>query len=478
MDSERVSLDTPDGGLDLLREELASSRRYIRELERELAAREGVPLEPDLLNILSETAIGLVEMRVDADIFSYLSQRLSLLAPNSIVLVSEYLPEEDALVCRNVTGLGAHLDRVISLIGGSPVGQRFPINDEFARSEIMTGTLVKVVGGLHELSFGKIPKPITAILEALLNIGDIFVMGFCRAGVLMGNTVIISRRGQKIEKRIIETIGAQAAVTFQRQQAERERGEIRERLERARRLEVIGKMAGGIAHDFNSLLTGIIGYSELAQLDLDPSSPLLPYMKEIREAAGRASHLTYQLLAFSRKQILEPVLADFNEIVRRMQSPLANLLISPADLMLELADTPLPVRVDVREIRQVFLNLARNSRDAMPQRGEFRIRTALRVFETAQDFPERTLPAGRYAECVVSDTGEGIPPDMQSRIFEPFFTTKPVGRGLGLGLPMVHGIIHQHGGTVTLESTPGVGTRVRFLLALDGQDEPTDDAVA
>jgi signal transduction histidine kinase/ActR/RegA family two-component response regulator len=459
---------------DILLEELSWSRRRIRDLERRLSAQNPEKLPVDQLNILSETAIGLVDLKSDDDVFEFVGQKLHALLPGAVVIISEYLPEEDAFVCRSAFGFGSSVNKVFELLGGSPIGQLYPVQDEFARHELMSGTLVKIAGGVHELTFGKIPRPVASMVEKILNIGDIHAMAFVRNGVMVGDAVIVCRKGQEIEKRIVEAIAAQAAVTIQRQRAEHEREKLEEQLQKAQRLEAIGKLAGGISHDFNNILTGINGNVELARMDLDESDPMNEVLGEIGNAAARASVLTRQLLAFCRSQIFDVKSVELNGFIREHEDMLTRLMGGKIRVELKLADQNLRVSVDLKQFEHVLVSLAQNARDAMPAGGVLTVTTGPLHLNTSTPFSSRSLEPGNYIEISIQDSGQGIPLEIIEKVFDPFFTTKPFGKGTGLGLATAYGIVHQHGGAIDLISQPGNGLRVRVILpkTMLGEEAP------
>jgi PAS domain S-box-containing protein len=234
-------------------------------------------------------------------------------------------------------------------------------------------------------------------------------------------------------------------------------------LRQAQKMEAIGRLAGGIAHDFNNLLTAILGYAELL-LDSELTDDVRNAADEIRKAGERAASLTKQLLAFSRKQVLQPKILDLNEVLTEVEDILRRVL--GEDIALEAERDPHLWRVlaDPGQLQQVLLNLAVNARDAMPEGGVLRIATR-NVSLHAANLPEApTVEEGEYVLFEVSDTGDGMDAETLSRAFEPFFTTKERGKGTGLGLSTVYGTVKQSGGYIHIESEPGKGTRVLVYL--------------
>jgi hypothetical protein len=242
----------------------------------------------------------------------------------------------------------------------------------------------------------------------------------------------------------------------------------------AQKLESVGRLAGGIAHDFNNLLTAVMGNAELLLTSSDLGGEHREDVEEIMRAAERATTLTRQLLAFSRRQVLDLRPMDLNAAVLTVQQILQRLLGEDVELITRLA-TPLGVvRADVGQIEQVLLNLAVNGRDAMPGGGRLTIETANVELPAAPASGEPVISAGRYVTLVVGDTGEGIDPEARAHIFEPFFTTKAPGEGTGLGLATVYGIVKQSGGHIEVDSEPGRGTTFTiYLPRVDEVAEPT-----
>src|SRR6266849_3147321 len=241
-----------------------------------------------------------------------------------------------------------------------------------------------------------------------------------------------------------------------------ERKRLEEQLLQSQKMEAVGQLAGGVAHDFNNILTAIVGYADLLAAELDGNVRQLEDLEEIRKAARRAAALTRQLLAFSRKQVLEPRIIDVNGVVSNLDKMLRSLISENIELKTELADNLAAARADPNQIEQVIMNLAINARDAMPEGGTVTIETGNATLDDAYAAQHVSVIPGEYVMLAVSDTGCGMDEKTQSRIFEPFFTTKPAGRGTGLGLSTVYGIVKQTGGNILLYSEPGKGTTFKF----------------
>ncbi len=238
----------------------------------------------------------------------------------------------------------------------------------------------------------------------------------------------------------------------------------------SQKMQAIGQLAGGVAHDFNNLLTAISGHCDLLLLRHDEGDPDYGDLIQITQNANRAASLVSQLLAFSRKQNLQPEDLDLRDTLSELSHLLNRLLGEKVVLRVDHGKDLMPVRADRRQLEQVFMNLVVNARDAMPGGGEVRIEARNLVLESEMQRDRATIPAGRYVSISVSDNGSGIPRDRIDKIFEPFFTTKKTGEGTGLGLSMVYGIVKQTGGFIFVDSALGQGSVFEILLpALEGQ---------
>ncbi len=251
-----------------------------------------------------------------------------------------------------------------------------------------------------------------------------------------------------------------------------ERRHLEQQLLLSQRLEAVGKLSGGIAHDFNNILGVIIGYSEALQQMMAADDPMREAVDEIEKAGQRAAALTQQLLAFSRKQVLEPKILDLNSIVAEVEKMLRRLI--GEDVELEIISAPIlgRVKADRGQIEQVILNLAVNARDAMPRGGKLKIETMNADLDENDARSKRYIVPGHYVMLQVSDTGTGMSAEVQSHIFEPFYTTKEQGKGTGLGLATVYGVVKQSGGYIWLESEIGKGSKFQVYLPRAEGAEP------
>lgn len=237
-----------------------------------------------------------------------------------------------------------------------------------------------------------------------------------------------------------------------------------EQLRQSQKMEAIGRLAGGISHDFNNLLTAINGYSMMALQSVEAANSIHGFLEEILKAGERAAGLTRQLLAYSRKQILEPRIWNLNEIVMDIEKMLRRLIGEDVRLTTRLAPDLKMVKVDRGQLEQIILNLALNARDAMTGGGELIVKTGNAFLDGAYAATHPEVAAGPYVQLEVSDTGSGMNRQVMSHLFEPFFTTKEPGKGTGLGLSVVYGIVQQSGGSISVSSEPGKGTTFSIYL--------------
>jgi len=272
-------------------------------------------------------------------------------------------------------------------------------------------------------------------------------------------------RNQK-EEEFLSTVANTLSGIIMRKKAEEEQEKLHAQLLQAQKMEAVGQLSGGIAHDFNNILTAIIGYGNLLKMQVEKDSTLSTYMKYILDSAERAANLTQDLLAFSRKQVINPKPINVNEVIKGAEKILLRLIGADVELSTHLSDKDLIVMADSVQMEHVLMNLATNARDAMPGGGN------LLISSDFTEIDERFInmygygKKGKYAVITVSDTGVGIDEQTKNKIFEPFFTTKEVGKGTGLGLSMVYGIVKQHNGFINVYSEPGKGTTFKLYLPL------------
>jgi PAS domain S-box-containing protein len=264
-------------------------------------------------------------------------------------------------------------------------------------------------------------------------------------------------------------------ITGRKREA-KERARLEDELHHVQKMEALGRLAGGVAHDFNNLLTVISGFTKVLLKTLDPTDPRSDYAARIKVATERGTELVQQILAFGRQQVLAPEVLDLNKFVTDVEHMVRGLIGEGVELVVSLSSPLRPVRIDPGRMTQVVLNVVANARDAMPDGGTLRIETTNVDVDGEGDTP--AVVPGRYVRLTISDTGTGMDEPTRAQAFEPFFTTKDVGRGTGLGLSTVYGIIEQSGGAAEIESSPGHGTSVVIYMPQAAGQPPQEEAPA
>lgn len=245
---------------------------------------------------------------------------------------------------------------------------------------------------------------------------------------------------------------------------------LEDQLRQAQKMEAVGLLAGGVAHDFNNVLTAIIGYGNLLQMKMAPTDPLRSYAESILSSSQRAAQLTQSLLAFSRKQVINPLPLELNGIIARVEKLLKRLIREDIELRTELVEGDTTVLADSIQLEQVLMNLVTNARDAMPRGGTLTISSVITDLDADFIAAYGYGQPGPHVRLTVTDTGAGMDERTRERIFDPFFTTKEMGKGTGLGLATVYGIVKQHRGFIDVESAPGAGTSFHIYLPLSRVD--------
>jgi len=280
------------------------------------------------------------------------------------------------------------------------------------------------------------------------------------AGQILYNMEITERKEEEQVSRIKKAYDQLKEETEQRKLAQ-------ESLIQAQKMEIVGRLAGGVAHDYNNILTTILGYSQIMAMKLDETNPMRSMVDDIYEAAERATDLTRQLLAFSRKQVMEMKVVSLNMVVENISKMLRRLIGEDIELQLKFVESAGNIKADSGQIEQVIMNLVINARDAMPGGGNLTIETAQVELDEQYAAVHSEVEPGMYTVLIVTDSGKGMSQEEQEKIFEPFFTTKKRGKGTGLGLATVYGIVRQHNGHIYVYSELGKGTTFKIYLPLD-----------
>ncbi|MBM9518458.1 PAS domain S-box protein [Desulforhopalus vacuolatus] len=250
----------------------------------------------------------------------------------------------------------------------------------------------------------------------------------------------------------------------ERKRSEAENKKLQAQLTQADKMESVGRLAGGVAHDFNNMLTVILGYTEAAMEEIDPSEPLYSNLQEIRNSAQHSADLTKQLLTFARKQIIEPKILDLNKITRRMLIMLQRLIGEDIEIVWKSSENLWPIEIDPSQIDQILANLCVNARDAISNVGKIIIETDMKTFAPAYCAEHKDVIPGDFVLLMVSDNGCGMDRETLNNLFEPFFTTKEMGKGTGLGLATIYGIVKENKGFINVYSEPGQGTTFKIYL--------------
>jgi two-component system cell cycle sensor histidine kinase/response regulator CckA len=363
--------------------------------------------------------------------------------------------EEKLRVSEEKFSKAFHLGPDVITITSMEDGRFIEVNDNFLR---LTGFARQEVIGRTSVELGLWANPkdrrqIVALLNRSGKARDLEVRLSIKSAEL---------RTVQMSAHTIELSGQQCMIAIIRDVTERRALEVQ--LREAQKMEAVGRLAGGVAHDFNNLLVGILGYSELLKKKLADQSSLLRMANEINFAAMRARDLTSRLLALSRRQLLQPAVLDLNALVRQCERLLRPIIGEDIRVVLRRDPKIGSVKADPAQLEQVILNLALNARDAMPRGGTLSLETGNIQVDAALARQHPGLIPGAYVRLQVADTGHGIAPDVMPRIFEPFFTTKELGKGSGLGLSTVYGVVKQSGGCVTVSSEPGNGAAFGIYL--------------
>ncbi|MBN1933285.1 MAG: response regulator [Anaerolineae bacterium] len=425
-----------------------------------------------LLRALNRAALAMAQAMTRQDVFAAAAYELGQVSLNCAILTTD--PEQRYLWPTFVSYSEGTLQAIGDLIGVRPGEYAIPIEQvDFCRQVILERQTVLI----HDVG-----EVVRQVLPASMSVHagrvnqQLRASRFIAAPLTIQDRVIglLSVQSSSLQPGDVPTITAfanQVAAAWHKadlmnelQNNLRELQQTQNQLIQAQKMEAIGRLAGGVAHDFNNHLTAIMGYAEMLQAELDPHDPRYKDAAEIRTAAERSTALTRQLLAFSRKQIIRPRVLNLNDLVGNMNGMLHRLIGEDVDLQTRLAADLGSVQADPGQIEQVIMNLSINARDAMPQGGRLIIQTANVDIDDTYARQHVQVQPGSYVKLCIADTGIGMDQETMSHLFEPFFTTKKAGKGTGLGLATVYGIVKQSNGYVFAYSEPGMGATFKIYL--------------
>jgi len=415
------------------------------------------------LSLLARSAIGFLGLPQQADVYEFIAEQVSELVSGAPVVVCSYASEGGFFQVRSVRNLDLRKDELRQLIGRDLEGLEVQLVEGTVERLLSSG-LVTISVDDFSASTGPLSPETAAAISQRLGIEELRAIGLVRGGELYGVMSFVIRDGDEpIDPALVEAFAGQASVALGRRRSEEDKLVLEEFLSHAHKMEAIGTLAAGVAHDFNNLLTGVLGHAYMLKGRHQPGTTVFKSAETIETAALRASELTKQLLGFARRGKRQEVQVDVHQLVDDVMYFLEHTIDKRIDLVKDACAEPLFVRGDPSQLQAVILNLAVNARDAMPEGGEMRF-----VAEPAETGdPRRTggeLVPGSYLRLSVADTGHGMSDAVRDRIFEPFFTTKKPGKGTGMGLAMVYGVVRDHGGWIDVKSRIDEGTTFDVYL--------------
>lgn len=415
---------------------------WIKDVSKQMQTEEQVLKFNKDLEFLSRTAMQFVAFPFDRDIYSYIAGKLNEMVENSVVTIGSYDEQDDRIIVRAIVGLNRFESKVMQLLGGSPVGRKFVLSKD-AREAMSQGKLVKVPGGLYVFSYGEVPELACSAIDKFLNIKNIYAMGIIREGVLLGNIGIVMLKGADMRNPdVVETFVNQAATALLHRKAGKQLKEVQDRLIKSEKITALGKFVSGAAHELNNPLAVIIGLLQVLQENIKKKQVNDEKLEEtigiILNNGNRCQSIINNLLNYSKGIMLKFSPEDLREIIEESislvnyQKSLKNI-----DIIKEFDNGIPKVPVNKNSIEQVFINIIRNSCQAMNGRGTLKI-----IVKKEK----------KYANIIFTDSGKGIKKEDLNNIFDPFYSGWESGEGTGLGLSASAGIIEAHKGEILVDS--------------------------
>jgi PAS domain S-box-containing protein len=461
---------------------------YVRDISEQVRAER-------LLNTLNRAALALAQARTPDKIFAAVAEELRELGFFCMILPMD--ADRSRLYTRYLNYEGKRLEIAEKLVGAPHKEFSFAVESSdsfreivwekktiFAERMASERIMRQVFPHLSSIPVGQIVR----MMDLPTSIGAPLIVEDEVIGVLLVQSDDLS----EADVPAITAFAHQVAAAWRKAQLVQdlqtsldELKETQDRLLQGQKMQAIGRLAGGVAHDFNNILTAIKGYTQLLQRDLSSDDPatwpelgkVRADLEEIRRSADRAAALTQQLLAFSRRQVLQPIVLNLNGLLRDMGAMLQRLIGEDIELIIMDSPTLGHVRADPGQIEQVILNLSVNGRDAMPQGGQLTFETANVELDEAYAQMHPAIRPGEYVMLAVSDTGTGMTEEVKKHVFEPFYTTKEQGEGTGLGLATVYGVVEQSGGHIEVYSEVGAGTTFKIYLPRLAEPAPLRDPI-
>jgi len=419
------------------------------------------------IELLSETAMRFVEFPPEKDIYNFIGEQLQeFTGKDSYIIINSIDEAKDILITRAVLGIGKFTENITKLIGKHPVGLTYKVKDE-SLNYLCDSKLHTYDEGLYGVALKSIPEIVCKSIENLLNVKNIYTIGFTKEGHLFGNVIISTKKGAVGIKDhgIIETFIKQASIAVQRRQAEEAKQALEAQLLQSQKLESIGTLASGVAHEINNPLMGMINYAELINSRIKDDT-LKEFSAGIIEEGDRVAKIVRNLLSFARQDKESHSPAQIKDIIEASLSLIGSVLRKDQiTLSVDIFEGLPSVKCRSQQIQQVIINLLTNARDALNERyPDYNENKIVKISAK----PHENDRAG-WIRTTVEDHGNGIPEEVVERIFEPFFTTKPRDVGTGLGLSVSYGLIKDHYGELSVESEPGKFSRFHIDLPVDNR---------